>query len=835
MRFELKDYQEQAARKVISALHRGIRDYASVQDRDFTAISLSAPTGAGKTVIAAAVIERVFFGAPDTGHPADPNAIFLWLTDDPNLNAQTRKRMIEASDRIQPSQLVKISPQFDELQFDARKVYFLNVQKLARTTNYVRRREGIRKHSIWETINNTITNPNKHLCLVIDEAHRGTGRRSRESQTNAQRLINGSQALIRPTPVVLGITATPDRFETEINASMPARVLRKVHVPIREVRESGLLKDTLSIQHRAEDQAVETTLVRQAVRNIKEMDTLWQEYTKRESEPRVRPLLVVQVPPETQYSHDAIGDLISVCQSEWGELSKPGAIRHAFGQHAALKFGPYGVSYIAPEDIQDDPRIRLVLFKEALTTGWDCPRAETMLSLRKADDDTYIAQLIGRMVRTPLARRIESDDRLNRVRLYLPEFNLDAVKAVKASLEADAEGPALEVEINTVDVPRNASLPDDVFDALAALPTYIVPGPIFRSQVGRLNKLAALLVGSSLLADAISVAGSFLNEILQLERARLEADGALAHHIKQVRTASASNYDINLCDGTVTVSEEELPLHPVDLDTAFKATTRIFRDGLADSYWGYLVVEQNMNVYDAKVLVAAMAREASAAANVEAAAETRINQWLSTYGQAITSLSEDKKAKFADVRAMARSPEVELPALKELRAMPSDGPQHRGHLYANAAGFFVAKLGSWESDVLAIEQSMPNFVGWYRNPPGGRSAIRIPFRCGIGDELAKMYPDFVFFHRNPKGEVRASIVDPHGHHLSDAGPKLRGLAAYAKEHGDSYDRIVSVIRLESGAYRSIDLKQPTVGAALAGVNSKADIEALFNTIGFPYS
>ena len=59
----------------------------------------------------------------------------------------------------------------------------------------------------------------------------------------------------------------------------------------------------------------------------------------------------------------------------------------------------------------------MVLFKEALTTGWDCPRAEVMLSFRSAQDYTYIAQLIGRMVRTPLARRIATDDVLNTLSL----------------------------------------------------------------------------------------------------------------------------------------------------------------------------------------------------------------------------------------------------------------------------------------------------------------------------------------------------------------------------------------------------------------------------------
>jgi hypothetical protein len=54
-----------------------------------------------------------------------------------------------------------------------------------------------------------------------------------------------------------------------------------------------------------------------------------------------------------------------------------------------------------------------------------------------------------------------------------------------------------------------------------------------------------------------------------------------------------------------------------------------------------------------------------------------------------------------------------------------------------------------------------------------------------------MHPDFVFFHETD-GEVKASIVDPHGHHLDDARMKLNALADYAERYGDYFDRIEQV-------------------------------------------
>jgi type III restriction enzyme len=94
-------------------------------------------------------------------------------------------------------------------------------------------------------------------------------------------------------------------------------------------------------------------------------------------------------------------------------------------------------SHIAPSQIEADPRVRVVFFKTSLNTGWDCPRAEVMMSFRRAVDATLIAQLVGRMVRTPLARRIEGSESLNRVMLFLPHYNKAGLQNVVKYLTSD--------------------------------------------------------------------------------------------------------------------------------------------------------------------------------------------------------------------------------------------------------------------------------------------------------------------------------------------------------------------------------------------------------------
>jgi type III restriction enzyme len=829
VKFDLKDYQEDAAAKVLRNLRKGSAEY--ITDGTHTAVSLAAPTGAGKTVIAAAVIERVLFGDPEGTQEADPDAVFLWLTDDPSLNEQTRKKLLEASDRIQPSQLVTLDDGFDAPQLERSKVYFLNIQKLRKGANFLVRKEGRRNHLLLDTISATIKSNGGHYYLIIDEAHRGTGRRSADDQTIAQRLINGD-ATVTAAPVVLGISATPDRFDQAITKGGHDRVPRKVVVPVAAVRESGLLKDVLSITYRAEAQTMELTLVRQAVANLRAMDEAWDAYTDAEGEPPVRPALVLQIRAST--SATDIGKLLDVCVDEWDELRKHNAIAHALESHAVEEFGSHVVKYVKPQDIQDHRSVRLIVFKEALTTGWDCPRAEVMLSLRVAKDDTYIAQLIGRMVRSPLARRIASDETLNRVRLYLPHFDRTAVEAVKTKLETDDGGLPTEIELNSVDAPRNPKVPAESFAAVERLPSYQVPGPVHRSQVARLHKLAALLSGDGLLAGAIKAADAFLVGVLEAERARLEADGALVGMVNDAKTATVGVFDIHH-DGTTEVTEETYDTTIDDIDRMFTAARRKFRDGLADRYWGSRISDHNEDPYDAKALTIALATDASVVEKVEAEAADRVRQWLDTYGDSIAALSEDKKAKYAEVRAMARAPELVNPGLPTGPIMmPGDDSvaAYDKHLYADAKGKFRARLGSWEQHALKVESARDGFVAWYRNPPGGQRALRVPYDTGNGYE--KLYPDFIVIHELD-GRMQASIVDPHGQHLADAPDKLRGLAAYAATHGGDYARIIGVIKNGDGDFRMLDLKDATVRDALKPVRSQDDIESVYAQHGASYA
>lgn len=135
-----------------------------------------------------------------------------------------------------------------------------------------------------------------------------------------------------------------------------------------------------------------------------------------------------------------LDDVIAKVEERIGDRFKENEVVHTFGSTGTISINGLSVPHIEPVDIADDRRIKVVLFKENLSTGWDCPRAETMMSFRKAQDVTYIAQLLGRMIRTPLQCHVMVDESLNDVRLYLPYFNKDTVNDVIKELQSEEGG-----------------------------------------------------------------------------------------------------------------------------------------------------------------------------------------------------------------------------------------------------------------------------------------------------------------------------------------------------------------------------------------------------------
>lgn len=459
MRINLISFQDKAVKELRMDIADALDTYRRRQRTQV--VSLQAPTGAGKTIIAAALIENIYFGmtlTDGTIFDEQPDAIFVWLSDSPELNEQSKQKIELKTSKLRFGQCVTIAEEsFDMEMLEDGHIYFLNTQKISRNKKLTQHSDD-RQYTIWETLDNTIQKKADRLYFIIDEAHRGakTKREAGTDTTIMQRFIRGYEYTehgvsrkMRSMPVVLGISATAERFNTLIG-NIANVGLQKYVVTPEEVRSSGLLKERIVITYPENpEKNNEIVLLEAAVEEWLKKCARWRQYTTEQHYANVDPVLVVQVCQGTGggISDTNLEDVLSTIEEKAGLRFKEGEVVHCFGEGASVELNGLHIPHAKASEIADDHRIKVVLFKEALSTGWDCPRAETMMSFAARSDPTYIAQLLGRMVRTPLQMRVTRDEFLNDVKLYLPHFNKDTVKKVVDELQS-SEGGDIPTEIN---------------------------------------------------------------------------------------------------------------------------------------------------------------------------------------------------------------------------------------------------------------------------------------------------------------------------------------------------------------------------------------------------
>ena len=330
MRVELFSFQKRALADIRMKTAEAMGSYHRTHSPQV--VSFTAPTGAGKTIIMASLIESIFFG--DENYEEQQNSIIIWLSDSPQLNEQSKIKIDTKADKIRLGQCVTVSEDsFDKELFDDGHIYFLNTQKLSKTSNLTKNGDK-RTYTIWQTIANTVIEKSDRLYFIIDEAHRGMqGREAGKATTIMQKFIKGSaEDNIPPMPVVIGMSATTQRFNALVEGT--SSTIHKSVVTADEVRASGLLKDRIVITYpEAGSVNNDMAILQAAADDWKEKWDHWTQYCYEQHYAYVNPVFVIQVlnGNGSKLTDTNLGDCISKIEERIGFRFENGQIVHTFG------------------------------------------------------------------------------------------------------------------------------------------------------------------------------------------------------------------------------------------------------------------------------------------------------------------------------------------------------------------------------------------------------------------------------------------------------------------------------------------------------------------------
>jgi type III restriction enzyme len=824
MKLLLKDFQEDAVVKLVRHLRGAARDSRS---GDRQSVCLSSTTGSGKTVMLTRAIELILQG--DEEQAPIPDATFLWITDQPELNEQTRKKMLATSSLLNHERLISIDATFDSETLWPGAVHFLNIQKLGKDKGLVSQSDK-RTYSIWEIIRNTIDARPGQFFVIIDEAHRGMIEENGQAEalTIIQKFIKGAPGELPPVPVVVGISATPERFNRLIVGT--GRMNRPVDVDVADVRASGLIKNMIVLHHPLEEQPTDMTMLREAARSFKMFGAHWSSYCAMQEESEVLPLLVVQVEDaggKGQISETDIAQGIHMLRDVLGSLPSD-AFAHSFQEGTTLNLGGEDIRYLAPSEIEGDPDVRIVFFKTSLNTGWDCPRAEVMMSFRSATDSTYIAQLVGRMVRTPLARRIVDDEVLNTVALFLPHYDAKGLEGVITKLSKPDDGGIAPIDVekgeDVVELNRAAGT-DQLFEVLAALPSYLVPRKRKANQVRRLMKLARLLTNGEIDDNALTAGKAALLGVLNAEYNRCKHTRRFREVVEERGQIEieAVNWEV----GTEAVRKGgsvRVDIASENVEDLFEATGRKLNEGLHKVWWRDRVRDAPADRERAKLELFALCIEPDVIRKIEKVAQETVQQWLRAHESAIARLEEGKRAAYGEVRNLAANPELSpLVYPATIQGKQAD-TTFKKHLYVTEGNLFPADLNKSETEILEKELSPRGVVAWLRNVDRKPWALCVPYE--VEGEDRPMYPDFLII-RSVEGRFVVDIIEPHSITFADAPAKAAGLAKFAAKHSDQFGRI-ELVMLDGKISKRLDLTDEIVRSKVKGIKLPEQLRKLFD-------
>ncbi len=517
---------------------------------------LSAPTGSGKTVMVARFITRYL--------DEKPNTVFLWLSPGAGgLEKQSQLSFREVTAGIPDGDVYGFINESDPRG----KVYFINWDKINRASNIVLR-EGEQRNLMDKVL--LCHTDDIDIFMVIDEEHK--------YQETAIQYIN----IVRPNRI-LRISATPiskgDHTEIVTDDEVIAAGLIAAGISINE----GLSK-AIEENNTADDDLLLLELADQKRKEIQK------EYDRRGL--KIRPLILIQFPNGSD---------------EWIQRVKDALENMGYSENSGLVASWFSGDHPDnPEEIRKlNGQYAFLLFKQAIATGWDCPRAKILVKLREGGNERFNIQTIGRIRRMP-ERRHYDYDLLDNCYLYTldNEFQEGLTRSLSESFytylyKKKSDAPSITLKKEYLDgSDRFAVNPQAVVEVIREqiLTEYDLDkdGEVDRTEMARLG----YVFGTKLKYEAIEGVARTAHDILKLDttiRGEREInnhdDGFIIRDAKR-RIARAIRIDESISNNALRVLfgpiDTQMSLLSQD-EIQFEDENKIIRDMNLREYNAFLV------------------------------------------------------------------------------------------------------------------------------------------------------------------------------------------------------------------------------------------------------
>jgi type III restriction enzyme len=315
---------------------------------------------------------------------------------------------------------------------------------------------------------------------------------------------------------------------------------------------------------------------------------------------------------------------------------------------------------------------------------------------------------------------------------------------------------------------------------------------------------------------------------MKQEVERLRQSGTLDAKAEQLLGIRLKSIAIE--HGTDSVNDEaiyQIRAVSADIDRLFEQAGRALGSGL---HMAYCKAHPDRPVEDVKMEVIVLSQGHESMRNLEAQAEDKFNELYMNHKHHINRLGEQRRGHYDKLCLATPDPKPipwRLPQTITFKRS-SEARIYDKHLYVEEDGKFRVDLGPWEAGVLEEELQDESVVAWLRNIDRKPWSLEIPYQDATRTDRP-MFPDMLIVRKGEDGYL-FDILEPHDPSRDDNYLKAIGLAKFAERHGDKFDRVQLVRKMNtpgSPRYLRLDMGNRSVRREVLTITNNQQLNHLF--------